>query len=139
MMQPIFRLARGATPELAALAPAWVAGRLCCSFRRPQLTRRRIVRKRPRYVSSAPESQRICPKCRLDAVGFAMRRTHLDWVRRFAGLQPFRCRSCRHRFYRFRMSDDVRAGTLYVTKLVSKLGPITHSIKPISHRQRRTG
>jgi hypothetical protein len=72
----------------------------------------------------ASESQRICPRCRWVAVRLAMRRTHFDWIFRFVSLQPFRCRSCRHRFYRFRLSDDLRARlVLYATTLVSTLRP----------------
>jgi len=74
----------------------------------------------------ALESQRVCPRCRWDTVRLARRRTHFDWIFRFVGLQPFRCRSCRHRFYRFQLSDDVRA----VTTPVSTLRPHRSFNKP---------
>jgi hypothetical protein len=44
----------------------------------------------------------VCPRCHWDCVRPARRRQILDRIARLVFLCPFRCRSCRKRFYRFR-------------------------------------
>ncbi len=42
----------------------------------------------------------VCPKCRWATVRPSMHRKWLDHVMKRIGLRPYRCRSCRYRFYR---------------------------------------
>jgi len=42
----------------------------------------------------------FCPKCGWSNIRSSELVGFLDWVAKFAGLSPLRCRSCRLRFYR---------------------------------------
>jgi hypothetical protein len=42
----------------------------------------------------------FCPKCGWSNLRSSQRAGFLDWMAKFAGLSPLRCRSCRLRFYR---------------------------------------
>jgi len=52
---------------------------------------------------------RICPKCHWTTVRLSARRTVFDALAQFVFLHPFRCRSCRRRFYGFHIPNALRA------------------------------
>jgi hypothetical protein len=53
-----------------------------------------------RSVTQATERQFACPKCHWKCVRRSRRRTRLDLLLALFLLHPFRCRSCRRRYYR---------------------------------------
>jgi len=78
---------------------------------------------------TAMEHERKCPQCRWGCVRFATRRKRRDYILQLVFLRPFRCRSCRHRFYRFRLPEDTAARLVTaVLTLLNKLEAIAHRI-----------
>ena len=51
-----------------------------------------------------PAAKMYCPSCGWSDIRPSMRRGVVDWVLSRLDLTPFRCRSCRQRFFRFRHS-----------------------------------
>lgn len=51
-------------------------------------------------MSNGSTRRLFCPKCGWSNIRSSELTSFLDWVAKFAGLSPLRCRSCRLRFYR---------------------------------------
>ncbi len=69
-------------------------------FRDAFLALKRTVQRANPFVPPAQAQPVACPKCHWNCVRRSRRRTGLDALLALVFLRPFRCRSCRRRYYR---------------------------------------
>jgi hypothetical protein len=55
-------------------------------------------------VDAKPKPKMVCPSCGWSNLRLSMQQGLIDWILSLFLLTPYRCRSCSHRFYRFRNS-----------------------------------
>ena len=60
-----------------------------------------VVKVDPREIDEAPGKYGHCPACTSPNIRRAYRSGLWDEMLRFVFIAPFRCRACRHKFYRF--------------------------------------
>jgi hypothetical protein len=61
---------------------------------------KRTARRMNRFVVTSADEQIACPKCHWNCAVRSRRKKGLDSLLGFFRLRPFRCRSCRRRYYR---------------------------------------
>jgi hypothetical protein len=69
-------------------------------FRDSFVALKRTMGKVGRVIVPSAERRMACPKCHWQCAQLSKRRTGLDSVLGLFLLRPFRCRSCRRRYYR---------------------------------------
>jgi hypothetical protein len=69
-------------------------------FRNSLIALRKTVARVGRSIAPSIERQYACPKCHWTCALASRRRTGLDSLLGMFRLRPFRCRSCRTRYYR---------------------------------------
>lgn len=67
----------------------------------PQMDQRQLVRSQDRSVEDLRIPNLFCPKCTSTSVRRAVRSGMWEEFLRLFFIAPFRCRACRHKFYRF--------------------------------------